>query len=671
MLQTRACTPSLTPLALALSLTMSASATAESTAVRELSLEDLMQVEVTSVSKKPQRLAYVAASVHVISAEDIRLSGANSIPEALRLAPGIDATRISGNRWAVSARGSADLFANKLLVMVDGRNAYNPAFSGVAWQDLLLPLEDIERIEVIRGPAAAIWGSNGVNGAINIITRSAASTQGAQIVVGSGNTEGEFGRARWGGSNADGSLYYRGYVSAQHANSQRAIAGGSGQDGYGHEAVGLRFDGYLSNGARWDVSADFFDNRGDGTAYFASATGAGNRVFDEKHRGTTLRARYEKALAGGGNLQLQGAYAHSELRIPYMMTDQRDTLDLDLQHRIRLGEKHDVIWGANYRVSKDTDTGTAAMYLNTPSRRLSYYSLFAQDEITLKDSLLLTLGARMDHNQLTGWEAQPTTRLSWNLVPAHTLWGSLSKASRAPSRGERGFNFNKDYIGGAPIPNTLVVLHGDENFGSERLKAAEIGLRSRWAANLSTDAVIFEHQYQNLRSAGTPSIDASGFPLIISHIPIINGGEMRLRGLELSADWRINSSWRMQLAQTWNDPTRIGVNLVDAAGQIPRQISSLRASWAPAATLDVDAWLRHTGARPAPYSRELVRNAFNSIDLRVAWRPKKGMELSVNGQNLRNSECDAYTGLTTARENENIIPTCLPRSLLGQARFEF
>ena len=663
---------SLAPVLLALCLAASPAAGGEPVALGDLSLEDLMQYEVTSVSKKPQRLANVAAAVHVISAEDIRLSGANSIPEALRLAPGIDATRVSGNRWSVSARGSTDLFANKLLVMVDGRNAFNPAFSGVVWQDFLFPIEDIERIEVIRGPAAAVWGSNGVNGVINIITRSAASTPGTQIVAGAGKTEGEFARARWGGSSGD--LYYRTYVSTQRASSQQAIeslGGGNGNDAYGHNAVGLRLDGYLSNGARWDMSADFYENRGDGTAYFAAATGLSLRQFKEKHRGITLRARYEKSLADGGNLQLQGGYVHSTLQIPYMLTDQRDTLDLDMQHRIRLGEVHDVIWGINGRLSQDTDTATAAMSLNTPSRRLSYYGLSAQDEIRVKDTVHLTLGMRLDHSEMTGWATQPTARLSWNLQPSHTLWGSLSKASRAPSRGERGFNFNQNYIAGAPVPNTLVVLHGDENFGNERLKAAEIGLRSQWAPSLSTDAVVFDHRYDNLRSAGAPTIDASGFPLIISNIPIINGDKAQLTGLELSADWRISSAWRMQWAQTWNNPIRIDTSAVDISGQIPRQLSSLRVFWSPTATINVDAWLRRTAERPAPLNPDLMRNAFSSIDLRVAWRPKKDMELSLTGQNLQDRQCAAYSGRTFVRENINIVPTCQPRNLVAQARVEF
>ena len=662
-------------LPLAPALTLAADATRD---VGQLSLEDLMQVEVTSVSKKPQRLANVAAAVHVIGAEDIRLSGANSLPEVLRLAPGIDATRFSGNRWAVSARGFAEVFAEKLLVLVDGRNAFNPAFSGVSWQDFQFPLEDIERIEVIRGPAAAIWGSNGMNGVINIITKSAASTQGGQAVIGTGTVEGGYGRIRWGAQNADASLFYRVYGSTQHANHQDApasVGGGNGHDAYGHDAAGFRLDGYLAGGARWDMSADFFRNRSDGMAYMHQAGGTSIDQQTERHRGTALRGRYEKTLADGGNLQLQAAYVHSDLSVPYVFTDDRDTFDLDLQHRFRLGERQELIWGANYRVSSDTISPGLVMSMNNPSRRMSYLGLFAQDEVGLAEHLRLTLGLRADHNPISGWDSQPTARLSWNLQANQTLWGALSSAARAPSRVDSGFNRNFAYIPGAPVffvPNTLVVLRSNDDQESERLKAAEIGLRSQWAPTLSTDLVAFRHRYENLlRTNGSTTI-VPGFPLTVVNVEVRNGGEMTLNGVELTTDWRFDPAWRVQLAQTWNHVTDVGTLTVDPSGTVPSSITSLRVSWAPASSVNVDAWLRHTAARPAvPTHIQLERQAFSGFDLRLAWRPKKALELSLTGQNLNKGTCDALAGLSLVASNSDVIATCQPRSLVGQVRIDF
>ena len=657
-----------------LSLATPAGAADNPTAPAELSLEELMQVEVTSVSRKPQSLANVAAAVFVIGAEDIRLSGANSIPEALRLAPGIQASRISGNRWSVSARGFADYFADKLLVLVDGRDTYNPAFGGTVWQDLQFPMDDIERIEVIRGPAAALWGSNGINGVINIITKSAAATQGGQLGIGAGNSAGEFGHVRWGGGTTDQNLFYRGYISGENGNSGRAIpsmGGGDGHDSYNSQAGGLRLDGYLSGGARWDFSADLFKNSADTMAYVATSTSGNNQQFNENHKGATLRGRYQDTISDNNEIQLQSSLSYTNLQVPFMLTDRRMTADIGLQDHIKVAAWNDLVWGADYRLSRDDISTTPYLHLDSLSEHLNYYGLFGQDEIRLFDNLRLTVGARMDHNDYTGWTPQPTARLAWNVDPTQTLWGSVSKASRAPSRGERGFSLNENYTPGTPFPNTLVVLHGDKNFGNERINAAEAGLRSQWTSRISTDGVVFVHQYNNLRASGPPVIDASTFPLVVANVPVVNGGAMVIRGAELAADWHISSDWRLQLSQTVNDAQHAHSATIDFAGQVPKFISSFRASWAPTPDVNVDAWFRYTDKQPAPLSPVLQRQAFTSLDMRVAWRPRQGLELSLTGQNLINSECDEYKRLLITRETENMIPTCQPRRVIGAMRIEF
>jgi iron complex outermembrane receptor protein len=667
--------------ATALPLVMAPARAADATDVLDqLSLEDLMQIEVTSVSKKPQKLANVAAAVHVISAEDIHLSGANSLPEVLRLAPGIDATRLSGNRWEISARGFAELFAAKLLVLVDGRNALNPAFSGASWQNFQFPLEDIERIEVIRGPAAAIWGSNGINGVINIITKSAAATQGGQAVIGGGTVEGSYARLRWGGQNADGSQFYRVYGSTQHANDNGAAAslgGGGAHDAYGNQSAGFRLDGYLAGGARWDMSADFYDNRSDGLAFMYLPSGTAIEKQTERHHGTILRARYETPFGDGGNLQVQTAYARTTMHLPYILTDRRDTFDLDMQHRFQLGNAHDLVWGVNYRVSSDTIERTAVMWLNVPSRRMNYLGLFAQDEVSLAETLRLTLGLRADHNPISGWDMQPTARLSWNLQANHTLWGALSRAARAPSRADSGFNRNAYYFpAGSPRGNlvpVLYVLQSTDQQSSERLKAAEIGLRSQWAPTLSTDLVAFTHRYDNLLRTVGPAIPIAAGPPVVLSAAFLNGGEMTLNGAELSTDWRIGPAWRLQLAQTWNHVTHVGTVEVEPYGTTPRSITSLRLSWTPVSSVNIDAWLRRTSARPGiPEQPYLQRQARNELDLRLAWRPKRALELSLSGQNLTNGNCDALADLPLVPStNTGVIPTCQPRALVGQVRIDF
>lgn len=645
------------------------------TTLGAISLEDLMQVEVISAAKKPQRLANVAAAVHVITAEDIRLSGAHSLPEVLSLAPGIDATRVSGNRWAVSIRGFASRLANKLLVLVDGRNAYTPAFSGVIWEDLQFPLENIERIEVLRGPAATVWGTNGVNGVINVITKSAAGTQGIQAIAGAGTVEGAYGRVRMGGQNADASLFYRVYGSLQDANEQKALTGGDGQDSYRHQSAGFRLDGYRIDGSRWDISGDFYVVRSDIGSTLSLPGVAITNPNNEKHHGLTLRARYEVPLAGSGSLQIQGAYSHSNTRIANVAADQRDTLDFDFQHRLKLENRHDIVWGSSYRVTDDTMPLMQLVQMDDVSRRTVSYGIFGQDEIMLAEDWRLTLGMRFDHNEYTGWEAQPDARLSWNIAPNHSVWGSLSKVSRAPSRGEHGLS--SGFIEGSTnlgfpfgiVPNFLHVYNPANT--SERLKAAQIGLRSQWAQNFSTDAVVYTHRYDRLPIYGTPSVVPNLLGYIDVHVPVVNVGDVTLNGAELSADWRPVPNWRLQLAYTFQDVQHADTAVIDTA-TIPRHIGSVRASWTPNAQIDVDLWLRHMGSRPgvasAPY---LARRAFDGVDMRIAWRPQKNLELALIGQNLNDGACDAYTGIVAAEAMPKMLPTCMPRSLTAQLRLDF
>lgn len=649
--------------------------------IANLSLEDLMQAEVTSVAKKPQRLANAAAAVFVITAEDIRHSGATSLPEVLRLAPGVDATRISGNRWAVSIRGFADLLADKLLVLVDGRNIFNPAFSGVLWEDFQVPLEDIERIEVIRGPGSAVWGTNAVNGVISIITKSAAATQGGLAVVRAGNVEGGYGLARWGGAAQDGNLFYRAYVSAQNANSQQALDGSDGQDGYSHRAAGFRLDGYGANGARWDMSGDVFDTDGQANSGL-QLPGIAPGITTERHHGASLRARYEKTLADGSSLLVQGAYAHGNLQVANLITDQRNTFDLDIQHHLRLGERHDVVWGGNYRLTEDTMLPGAFMFMNEPSARLSYYSLFAQDEISLADTLFLTLGLRLDQNPFTDWESQPTARLSWNVQPNQTLWMAAARAARTPARGDRGFNLS--YISAlAPLPSPypptvvpyIVRVQGSPDFYSEKLQAYEIGWRSQWTPTVFTDGVVFSHHYDQLRTFGAATF-VPGPSLLDPHyvdvyIPTINGGEMTLNGIELAADWRPISALRFQLAQTWNDVAQAGATPTAASALIPGSITSLRTSWTPHPDVSIDLWYRYLSRRPSlAVNPGYTRQALTSLDLRLAWKPGKDLELSLIGQNLNDGACDAYSGIAYPTDYFGNIPTCMARTVYGQVRWD-
>jgi iron complex outermembrane receptor protein len=647
-------------------------------ALNTLSLENLMEVEVTSVSKKPQKLATVAAAVYVITAEDIRLSGASSIPEVLRLAPGVDATRISGNRWAVSIRGFASRTSNKLLVLIDGRSAYSPSFSGVVWEDFQFPLEDIERIEVIRGPSSAVWGSNGVNGVINIITKSAAATQGESLLVGNGTVDGTYARFQHGAQNVDGSVIYRVYASKQDANSQKTVSGGDGMDSFQSDAAGFRMDGYLTNGARWDISGDIRSLRSDIPNTFFLPNINLNTPTRVKNEGQTLRARYTQPMDDGSIVQAQLAYAHIKYDEHGLINDQRDTIDLDVQHHLKLGKFNDLVWGAEFRVSSDNIRPTPLLVLDETSRRTNNFGFFVQDEIAMAEHWRLNLGLRMDHNEFTGWESQPDARLSWQFMPNQTLWSSVSKAARAPSRGENGFTTN--YIFEInPVSKVPTVAHlRSAGIVSENLIANQLGLRSQWMPSLATDTVLFSHKYSRLASMDDSNrsyavhMNGTVPDYIDAYIRYTNNGELTLNGAELSVDWRPAPYWNLRLSQSWQKIVSDSANIPETVASISDQITSIQASWSMASHVDLNLWLRRTGARKFnEQTTFLARNAHTGVDLSLIWRLQKNWDLTLVGQNLNNGACDAIIGVTALEAIPKLLPTCVPRSMSGQLRLNF
>ena len=456
-----------------------------------LGIADLMNIEVTSASKKVQRVADVGAAVFVITQEDMRRSGTRSIPEALRLAPGVQVARIDANKWAVSIRGFNGRFANKLLVLIDGRSVYTPLFSGVFWDAQDTILTDIDRIEVIRGPGAALWGANAVNGVINIITKSATDTPGGLVSGGSGTEERGFAEARYGMRLSE-ATNIRFYAKRLDRDNGMTAAGDQTHDAWHMSRGGFRLDSHTTERDTLTIQGEYYEGNEGGSASFprlptaSDPTISGTVAVDSGARGGHLLSHWERTLSDTSGMILQLYYDHSQAAIDGT-TGKMDVVDLDFQHRFALGKKQDIIWGVSYRFSRDDIENTFALSLLPPQKDSHLTSFFLHDEIALiPEHLSLILGARFECNNYSGFEIQPNSRLIWKPTPRHTLWTAVARAMRTPSRGDHGIIFPQSVI---PPPLTfvpfpvnqlpaVVTIYGTEEYASEELLAYVVRVAS-------------------------------------------------------------------------------------------------------------------------------------------------------------------------------------------------
>jgi iron complex outermembrane receptor protein len=632
--------------ALLLALPVMRAQAADALEVTQLTIEDLLKMEVTSVSRKSQRLTDTAAAAFVITADDIRRSGATSSPEALRMVPGLDVAKVGGDHWAVSARGFNGRFATKLLVLIDGRSVYSPLFSGVFWEAEDVMLEDLERIEVIRGPGAALWGANAVNGVINIITKKANATQGTLVGVQAGNVERGVGAARYGAA-LDERTTYRIWAKGTSLADSQDSAGAGGFDASRAERAGFRLDRDGAEGAHLSVIGNLSHNTTGEVLYTASVLPpyALPDPVRQNNNGANLLGRYDWALANGSQATLQTYLDQSNVD-EVVLGEHRTTVDIDFQNRVVFGSGHDVIWGANYRRSTADTHGNDAVLTIPPNRNtFQLFSAFVHDEIELvPERWRLIAGSKFEHNSYTNWEVQPNLRLLWTPTPTDTWWAAASKAARTPSLAERETTVKLDVTApnSATNPGPLPVLdqiQPNSNLGSEKVTAFELGYRTQLGTGLSLDATTFHNQYTGLRngtSIGGTMAFAGQVPYIAYITQTTNGMQASSHGAELALDWHPTDWWRLQGAYTWfrmngeltgdraNDDA-VALN----SGTAPHQQVSLRSSMNIGSVYQLDAWLRHVSA--LSYSGV---PAYTELDLRCAWRVARGVELSLVGQNL-------------------------------------
>ncbi|WP_159693265.1 TonB-dependent receptor plug domain-containing protein [Cognatazoarcus halotolerans] len=638
----------------------------------ELSLEELSEFRLTTMSRKTQRVGELAAAAYVVTGEEIMRSGATSIPEALRMVPGIQVARISSSRWAVTARGFNERFANKLLVLIDGRSIYTPLYSGVMWESQDVMPEDVERIEVIRGPGAALWGANAVNGVINIVTRKTSETQGDLVAVQAGTEETGSVALRHGGA-LDGGGHYRVYGKAQgrDASSLRDDAGAA-RDGQRDQRVGFRLDRPLSGGSMFTASGDAYNaHSGDEWELpILVAPYVYTRRMDQHDSGANLLGRYSWSDPDGSDSVLQAYVDQARTNLDWIWAARTD-LDLDFQRRIQSG-RHDLIWGLGYHWTTDHFSDNPPYVVSPSSRTRDTFSAFIHDELTLvPDRWRLILGSKFEHDSYAGANWQPNVRVLWTPTTSESWWAAVSRSVRSPNRPElqSSLDLIVQPVPGVGVP-ALMRLNGMESsrFTAEKALSVEMGFRQLQSARLSWDAALYMTRYSDVRSllVGNPSCPADVI-LMPTPLPLgpiggcpagfipnyllldtvaTNAGRFTSRGIELSADWRVNDWWRLQ--GSWSNQLMTADMPADVlaaaearryAGSSPRYQVSLRSSMNLSGARQVDLWLRHVSRL-----RHGEIPAYTTLDARYAWQPWEGLVLSLVGQNLLEDRHQEFKG---------------------------
>ena len=639
--------------------------------LKALSLEELAAMKISIATRTPQARQDAAAAVFVITREDIRRSGATSIPEALRMVPGLNVARITRSVWAVSSRGYNGRYANKLLVLVDGRTVYTPLYSGVYWNVQQLPLEDVERIEVIRGPGASIWGANAVNGVINIITRSTEDTQSTVVASSLGAPLSGDIYFRQGGSLGENSGY-RLYARYLYQDDAPQDQGTDGNDHWQDVRAGFRIDGLLRQSDEFTIEGDVYHNRS-GRTITAPDYQVGHNVDQQREdddNGLVLLSRLNHHHRSGGESTIQAYY-------DYQRRDEeqgfRHTVDLDYQYHFPAMGRHDLSAGAGYRYTHDDIQGEPFLTLEPHDKSYQLFSGFIQDEITLADQWSCLLGTKMEVNDFTGMEVQPSARLLWRPDSHQAVWMSVSRAVRTPSRMERGMIGRIVLVPSEgpeqPYARVLQVM-GNDGLDSETMMAYEMGYRFHPGESLYADLAIFYNHYDQFRSWEQLPPDTSRLPAyLVMPLQADQLMESESYGFELAADWRPGSALNLQLAYSWLQVNMLpGPDSQDIVSQqfediSPRQQVSLRAGIDLAPGVELDGWLRYVDE--LEFSRSRIP-AYWSLDLRLAWQVDERLELSVTAQNIfddRHPEFLDEYGFITATEVE--------RQIYGKVVFHF
>ncbi len=607
-----------------------------------MSLEDLMNVEVTTVSKRKEAASEAAAAVFVLTRTDIERSGATTVPDALRLVPGVNVAQINANSWAVTVRGFNSRFANKLLVMIDGRTVFTPLFSGVNWDKQNLILEDIERIEVVRGPGGTLWGANAVNGVINIITRSSDDTQGTLIKASAGDDLAGQLILRHGG-DLNETATYRVHAKYEKYDDREIASGVNANDGWSIFTAGFRTDHKPSETDKFMFSGDF-------TMVDAGETldvpllvppFLERRDAEIERTNAHILTHWARDLGNESEVSVQAYVDYSDIEIP-QGTEERTTVDLQVQHSMPVGEMHHLLWGAGYRYINDDITNSEFVQFDPTSRTDEIFNAFVQDTIELTEDVAVTIGSKFSHNDYTGFEVQPSIRFTWLVAEGKTIWGAISRAVRTPSRAEDNVRVNSQVVppgvpGVNPGPLPLVFrFTGDPTIESETLVAYEIGTRLRLRENFSIDVAAFLNQYEDLRGSviGAPTIDTTVVPVAVLPLTVDELVNADTHGVEVVVDWQVQDRWRLQGTMSYLEidgdlPTAPNVLVSEPGGGDAAHTMTLRSLYDVTDSLRFDTAVRHSDDLDG-----FGIGGYTAVDARVEYRLTSQTSLAVTGRNL-------------------------------------
>jgi len=635
-----------------------------------LSLDQLINIKVTSVSKKETTLEDSPAAVTVITPDDLDRFGITTLPDALRLVPGMDVAQINSHEWAVSSRGFNGEFANKMLVLIDGRSVYTTGFGGVLWGMEDVDMEDVDRIEVIRGPGGTLWGDNAVNGVINVITKSAKDTQGGLIVTSAGTDEDQpSALIRYGGVLGT-NLYYRAYVKYFNREGLVAPEGGDAQDSWSGIQGGLRLDWEPSVQNKLTLQGDYYSHEVHENQSIPSllAPFAQTGVALNHDSGGNILGRWTHDFSDDSGLIVQAYYDYfnpEQIGVKYTA----NTGDLDAQYRFPLGSRNDVIWGADYRYISDKLVPSYYLSFNPAQEQEQLISSFVQDEITLApERFKVTLGSKFEDNSFTGFEVQPSARMLWTPTARQSIWASVSRAVRTPSIADLDERVNLEVIPPTrTAPPMLISDFGNPNLEPEELIAYEVGYRVEPSRRCSFEVAGFYNDYSRLITGvpGSPQFEGGPLPYLLIPSTNENAGPARTYGLELSARWDVIDCWHLTANWSWLEAhSSLASSL--SLGASPEQQFQVRSALDLPYDLEFNTAVYYVDEIQAPDGTgHTTIPSYVRLDVGVVWHPWKSLEVGIWGQNLLDGEHTEFTSYKTP------LITEVPRSVMGKITWRF